>query len=142
MLSNVKPIRCKLVKEPYDRQGWIFEIKWDGFRAVAEVSQSEVRLFSRNHRSFARQFAEVVSSLERLSRKHEAVLDGEWSTADRVKSGVELNAGTLRPGDFPLGSAKSRAMARAMCEEKKQKPRIVPPVTLHGLLLLPIHTTR
>jgi bifunctional non-homologous end joining protein LigD len=82
MLCDVKPMRCKLVKEPFDRRGWIFEIKWDGFRAIAEISQSEVRLYSRNQRSLIRQFAELVSSLERLSRKHEAVLDGELVALD------------------------------------------------------------
>jgi bifunctional non-homologous end joining protein LigD len=82
MLSNVKPMRCKLVKEPFDRPGWIFEIKWDGFRAIAEISHSEVRLYSRNQRSFTRQFSEVVSSLERLSGRHEAVLDGELVALD------------------------------------------------------------
>ena len=82
MLSDVKPMRCKLVKEPFDRRGWIFEIKWDGFRAIAEISHSEVRLYSRNQRSLTRQFAEVVSSLERL-KKHEAVLDGELVALDR-----------------------------------------------------------
>jgi bifunctional non-homologous end joining protein LigD len=45
MLSDVKPMRCKLVKEPSDRRGWIFEIKWDEFRSIAEISQSEVRLY-------------------------------------------------------------------------------------------------
>jgi bifunctional non-homologous end joining protein LigD len=82
MLSNVKPMPCKLVKEPFDRRGWIFEIKWDGFRSIAEIAKSEVRLYSRNQRSFTRQFSEVVSSLERLSRRHEAVLDGELVALD------------------------------------------------------------
>jgi bifunctional non-homologous end joining protein LigD len=82
MLSHVKPMRCKLVKEPFDRRGWIFEIKWDGFRAIAEINQSEIRLYSRNHRSFTRQFSEVVSSLEGLNRRHEAVLDGELVALD------------------------------------------------------------
>jgi hypothetical protein len=28
-----------LVDEPFDREGWLFEIKWDGFRAVAQISR-------------------------------------------------------------------------------------------------------
>ena len=38
-----------------------------------------------------------------------------------MKSGIEPVVRTVRPGDFPLGSAKSRAMARALCQEKKRK---------------------
>ena len=49
-----------------------------------------------------------------------------------MKSGIEPAARTLKPGDFPLGSAKSRAMARALCEEKKQEPNVVE-VTHHVL---------
>jgi bifunctional non-homologous end joining protein LigD len=77
MLSHVKLMHCKLSREPFDRRGCIFEIKWDGFRAIVEISPSEVRLYSRTHRSFTRQFSKVVSSLEKLSRKHEAVFDGQ-----------------------------------------------------------------
>jgi bifunctional non-homologous end joining protein LigD len=71
VLSNVKPMRCKLVNAPFDRRGF-FEIKWDGFRAIAEISKSEVRLYSRNGRSFTQQFSKVVRSLKKVSRKHEA----------------------------------------------------------------------
>jgi hypothetical protein len=42
-----------------------------------------------------------------------------------MKSGIEPAVRTVRPGDFPLGSAKSRAMARALCQEKKHKRHIV-----------------
>jgi bifunctional non-homologous end joining protein LigD len=73
-------MRCRLVKEPFDRPGWIFEIKWDGFRAIAEVAQDGARLYSRNQRSFNKPFAEIVRSLEKLG--HEVVLDGEVAALD------------------------------------------------------------
>jgi bifunctional non-homologous end joining protein LigD len=41
-----------LVDKPFDRAGWIFEIKWDGYRIIAEVDKGHVRLFSRNGLSF------------------------------------------------------------------------------------------
>jgi len=82
MLSHVKPMHCKLAREPFDQRRCIFEIKWDSFCAIAEICSSEVRLYSRAHRSFTRQFSEVVSSLEKLSRKHEAGFDGELVALD------------------------------------------------------------
>src|SRR5438093_7608052 len=71
---------CRLVKESFDRPGWIFEIKWDGFRAVAEVGKDGVKLCSRKLRSFNQRFPDIVRSLERLG--HEAVLDGEVVALD------------------------------------------------------------
>lgn len=57
----------------------LLEIKWDGFRAIAEVDGAGVRLYSRNQRSFDRKFPEIVTSLATL--KHEAV-DGEVVALD------------------------------------------------------------
>ena len=80
ILRNVQPMLSRMVKEPFDRPGWIFEIKWDGFRAIAEVGKDGVKLYSRNQRSFNRRFPEIVRSLEQLG--HEAVLDGEVVALD------------------------------------------------------------
>jgi bifunctional non-homologous end joining protein LigD len=63
-----------LVDKPFDRPGWLFEIKWDGYRTIAEVRE-RVRLYSRNQLSFTGRFRTVVSDLETLG--HQAVLDGE-----------------------------------------------------------------
>jgi bifunctional non-homologous end joining protein LigD len=65
---------CRLVRYPFSRPGWIYEIKWDGFRTLAEVGPAGVRLTSRNQNSFNKRFEEIVRALG-LS-KHEAVLDG------------------------------------------------------------------
>jgi bifunctional non-homologous end joining protein LigD len=80
MPRNVKPMLATLVEAPFDRDGWVFEIKWDGYRAVAEVSSDKVRLYSRNHTSFESKFAPIVASLKQLG--HDAVLDGEVVAVD------------------------------------------------------------
>ena len=69
-----------LVDEPFDREGWLFEIKWDGYRAIAEVDNGKVRLYSRKHTSFNDAFPPVVESLKKLGRT--AVLDGEVVVLD------------------------------------------------------------
>jgi len=41
----ITPMVARLVRDPFDRPGWFFELKWDGFRAIAEtdgVSTGEV----------------------------------------------------------------------------------------------------
>ena len=77
----VRPMLATLVDAPFDRPGWLFEVKWDGYRAVAEVGKSGgVRLYSRNHTSFDDKFAPVARALAGLGR--DAVLDGEVVVVD------------------------------------------------------------
>jgi len=71
-----------LVDEPFDREGWSFEVKWDGYRAIAEVERRHVALYSRNHTVFNDAFPTVVDSLKQL--KHSAVLDGEVVALDEA----------------------------------------------------------
>ena len=82
MPSNVRPMLATLVDEPFDRAGWSFEIKWDGYRAIAEVSRREVKLYSRNQTSFNSTFPTIVESLKRLRRT--VVLDGEVVALDEA----------------------------------------------------------
>lgn len=80
LLRDVNPMLCRLVRDPFSRSAWIYEIKWDGFRTLAEVGSAGVRLSSRNQNSFNKRFDEIVKALGRL--KHEVVLDGEIVALD------------------------------------------------------------
>src|SRR5688572_4904454 len=70
-----KPMLATLVDEAFDHKDWIFELKLDGYRAVAEISKKQVRLYSRNGLSFADRYPEVITALRKFPK--EAVLDGE-----------------------------------------------------------------
>jgi bifunctional non-homologous end joining protein LigD len=61
--------------EAFDDPNWIFEIKWDGYRAIAELAQSKVKFYSRNGNSFEDNYPDVVDELKKLGIN--AVLDGE-----------------------------------------------------------------
>jgi bifunctional non-homologous end joining protein LigD len=71
---------CALLPRPFDRMNWIYEIKWDGFRAIAEIDRAGVRLHSRKRKSLNGYFPELLDSLAKLD--HEAVLDGEVVVLD------------------------------------------------------------
>lgn len=73
--QEIKPMLTTLVDEPFDGVEWLFEIKWDGFRAIAEVNNQEVKLYSRNLLSFNEKFKSIVQALKKL--KLQAVFDGE-----------------------------------------------------------------
>ena len=50
-------------QELFDREGWLFELKWDGFRAIAEKDKQGVRLYSRNQNDFKKRFPVIIDSI-------------------------------------------------------------------------------
>jgi bifunctional non-homologous end joining protein LigD len=80
MPHGIQPMLATLVKEPFDHPEWIFEVKWDGDRAIAEVRNGDVLLYSRNQISLKNKFFPIVESLQKFS--FEAVLDGEIVVVD------------------------------------------------------------
>ena len=80
MPHNIKPMLATLAANPFDDPDWFFEIKWDGYRAIAEIDRECVRLYSRNQLSFEKRFALIVDSLQHVG--HQAVLDGEVVALD------------------------------------------------------------
>jgi len=81
MPHHVEPLLATPVEEPFDRAGWVFEVKWDGYRAIAEVTPDRVHLYSRNQLSFEKRFSPVVDSLQYLGL--DAVIDGELMVLDQ-----------------------------------------------------------
>jgi bifunctional non-homologous end joining protein LigD len=73
MSHNYKPMLAKEAAKPFSGKDWIFEIKWDGFRAIAYVNK-EVSLRSRNNKELIDNFPEL-QELTKLT--HDVVLDGE-----------------------------------------------------------------
>src|SRR5450759_5262621 len=65
----------KETKEPFDDKNWLYEIKWDGYRAIAEIENGNVRLYSRNGITFENSYTLVVQELKKI--RADAVLDGE-----------------------------------------------------------------
>ncbi|HEY0743216.1 MAG TPA: DNA ligase D [Chryseosolibacter sp.] len=73
--SDIKPMLATLVDKPSDAKGWLYEVKWDGFRAIAYVNAGEVELRSRNNKDFNKKFYPVYQELK--DWKIKAVVDGE-----------------------------------------------------------------
>ena len=69
------------IEEPFDDPQWLFEIKWDGYRAIAFVEHGKVRLLSRNHNDLTAQFPELHDLAKSVKAKT-AVLDGEIVALD------------------------------------------------------------
>ena len=67
-------MRLRLVKESFDNPDYIFELKHDGFRALAYIDAGECRLVSRNLKNL--RFESLRTALGKLPVKN-AIIDGE-----------------------------------------------------------------
>jgi ATP-dependent DNA ligase len=57
-----------LVREPFQRAGWIYEEKVDGWRIIAYKDRDAVRLLSRNDVDHTRRFRDIVAAISKLPR--------------------------------------------------------------------------
>ncbi len=73
--KNIQPMLGTLVSEPFDQPGWLYEIKWDGYRALALCNKGKVELLSRNQKSFNEKFYPVYKAVQDWQLN--AVIDGE-----------------------------------------------------------------
>lgn len=69
------------VKAPFHKPGWVYEEKYDGYRAVAYKDGSRVRIISRNLKDLTRQFPEIVETVAKL-RARSLILDTEVAVFD------------------------------------------------------------
>lgn len=81
MPHGIIPMVSETAKHAFNNPEWIFEIKWDGYRAIAEISRNgKVNLYSRNLISFNQSYPSIVSDLSRF--KIDAIIDGEIVALD------------------------------------------------------------
>lgn len=65
MLSIVEPMQPTLRRQPFSHPYWIFEPKWDGFRAICFLDQGSIRFVSRNQNSLTEKFPELQANRKR-----------------------------------------------------------------------------
>jgi len=76
----IEPMECAFVPDMPDDPPWIYEVKLDGYRAIAVKSESKLALLSRRRESFNRQFSPVADALVDFPK--ETVVDGEIVALD------------------------------------------------------------
>jgi bifunctional non-homologous end joining protein LigD len=75
-LPRIDPLELGRLPEAFDHDEWLFELKHDGFRAVAYLEGGDCRLVSRTRHVY-RQFGELQKSLTSALLADEAIIDGE-----------------------------------------------------------------
>jgi bifunctional non-homologous end joining protein LigD len=77
-----KPMLATLAEDVPPGPDWLFEVKWDGYRAIADLHGGEATLTSRNGNDLTARFESVAKALERSLKTPDCVLDGEVCALD------------------------------------------------------------
>jgi bifunctional non-homologous end joining protein LigD len=81
MPKTIQPMLATLVEEPFNDDQWLYEVKWDGYRAVTFLKSGSATLVSRNHNDLTDEFPEIARALADLGVEN-AILDGEVVALD------------------------------------------------------------
>jgi bifunctional non-homologous end joining protein LigD len=81
MPKSVSPMLATLATKPPAGDSWLYEVKWDGVRALCFVEEKDLRIFSRSGKRCDQQYPEL-SVLPRHVKASQAILDGEIAVLD------------------------------------------------------------
>jgi bifunctional non-homologous end joining protein LigD len=113
-------------------EGWVFEPKWDGFRAIVTISGGEVTLMSRNGNDLTERFRDAARAAAHAITTPDAVLDGEICVLDHEGrsrfSLLQESGGTVVLVLFDVLEVDSVAVVdEPLAERRKQLEGIVGP---------------
>jgi bifunctional non-homologous end joining protein LigD len=119
-----------LTDKPFSSNEWLYEIKYDGYRAIS-VIEKEVEIISRNNISFNSLFAALLPELKKIP--HSCVLDGEIVVEDKKgRSGFQLlqnyqnkGEGSLRYYVFDLLSLDGNDLRELPLVKRKELLRLL-----------------
>jgi bifunctional non-homologous end joining protein LigD len=101
MPREIHPMLATLVEGPFDDPQWLYEVKWDGYRAVAFINDGRTRLVSRNQNDLTGEFPEIAQAMADLPVEN-AIIDGEVVALDEEGrpsfSLMQQRTGMTRPG--------------------------------------------
>ena len=100
MPTEIHPMLAESVDDPFDGPDWLFEIKWDGYRAIAFIQNGKVRLVSRKQNDLTPRYPELAG-LPQFIKAQSAILDGEVVALDeegRASFSLMQQRTGFRPG--------------------------------------------
>ncbi len=124
----IEPMKAKLVDKPPTHGDWLYELKFDGFRAIAVNNDKNISLFSRNENKLNARFPEIVDAI-RILTVRECVIDGEIvALDDKGRSSFQLlqalemesQKAPLRFYVFDLLQLGGKSLLQLPLEQRKQ----------------------
>ncbi|MEO6181733.1 MAG: non-homologous end-joining DNA ligase, partial [Verrucomicrobiota bacterium] len=99
-MDFISPMKCRLVKDPPKGDEWIYEIKFDGFRALVTKRGESVQLLSRSAKDLTARFPEITEVVRALPFR-DGILDGEIVALDKKgRSSFQLLQMANMPGEI------------------------------------------
>jgi bifunctional non-homologous end joining protein LigD len=89
ILADVKPMLATLVDKSFDEEGWLYEVKWDGYRSISYLNNGNVEIRSRNNKDFNKKFYPIFEALQNWPVN--AIVDGEIIVVNE-KGSPDFNA--------------------------------------------------
>ena len=77
MPTKIEPMLAVLGKRPPQGSDWLYEVKWDGYRALCFIQDEKVRMVSRRGNTMDAQFPETAKALAEAVKVQSAIVDGE-----------------------------------------------------------------
>jgi bifunctional non-homologous end joining protein LigD len=80
--TTIKPMLAALIDKPFDNKEWIFEVKWDGVRAIFFLHKTKgiLKIISRNGKTITHRYPEIIEAVKSsgiINCKESIILDGE-----------------------------------------------------------------
>src|SRR5688572_10886658 len=124
------PLTLVSQKKPFDDPDWLYEIKHDGFRALAVIENGRCRFFSRNkHRLTG--FRDLAEAIVKELNVESAILDGELVATDgrgrTVFAALMQRSRTVRYYSFDLMWLNGEDLRRLPLRRRKEKLKQVMP---------------
>ncbi|MEL1252313.1 DNA ligase D [Flavobacterium sp. DGU38] len=127
----VKPMLANTKEKPFDDPDWVFENKYDGYRAIAVINPPQAELYSRNEISFNVNFQPVADELKKID--HTAILDGEIVVEDEsgkanfqlLQNYLKTGSGTLKYYVFDLLNLDGNSVTALSLLERKELLKIL-----------------
>ncbi|MTV50278.1 hypothetical protein GJ688_14985 [Heliobacillus mobilis] len=82
-MKPIQPMEPVIAPEPFDDPDYLFQIKWDGIRALAYVQEKGIRLFNRKGREITKQYPEITGA-DILLPGEKGIVDGELIVLDET----------------------------------------------------------
>jgi bifunctional non-homologous end joining protein LigD len=113
MPAVIQPMLASIIEKSFDNPDWLFEIKWDGYRAITFIDGGRTRLVSRNQNDLTSQFPELAT-LAKYVKAELAILDGEIVALDdagRPSFSLMQQRTGFRPGKRRLPGRSAQGVA-------------------------------
>ncbi len=97
--ADYRPMLASLASDLPGAPGWLFEVKWDGYRAIATVKGGDATLTSRNGNDLTGRFPTIARAISQAPKTPDCVLDGEVCALD---DGGRSSFSVMQQGSGPL----------------------------------------